>query len=248
MSKCSLSPYNLSEDVNQLYEIVNASKTIDLNFGEIDTKLNFSIPSDIKFNTDNINSELDSLNDYINNDINDYLKCLANKSQTEIFDSLKNTIPQIKDLLTLIPKINNLIPNIEKIHKFAPDNSKVNEFFDNIIKSIKTIEKYIAVLISSLILIISLIILLLAISTISLISLFVKNITSTYIIIIIIVYCILTFVLGNLLKNYIEKKLNENITNKLIMLKNEINILVNTIKNDVNQGIDVINRINSSGV
>lgn len=258
MTECSLSPYQLTGNINDFYEIMNASKTLDLNFGNMDSKVTFDIPTDVNFNTDKVNSELDNITKYINNDLEKYLSCLANKSENEIFDSLKNTIPQLKNLLELIPKINNLIPQIEKLHKFSPDSEIVSAFFDKILNTIRTIDKYIAILITSLIIIISLIILLLAISTVSLISLFVKPVTYKYVIIVIIVYCILTFILASVIKNYVENQLNDVIANRIILLRNEINQLVELIRTEVNVGVDFVNQgidqansgvnINSSGV
>ena len=253
MTDCSLSPYQLTGNINDFYEIMNASKTLDLNFGNMDSKVTFDIPTDVNFNTDKVNSELNSITEYINNDLEKYLSCLANKS-----DSLKNTISQLKNLLELIPKINNLIPQIEKLHKFSPNSEVVSAFFDKILDTIRTIDKYIAILITSLIIIISLIILLLAISTISLISLFVKPVTYKYVIIVIAVYCILTLILASVIKNYVENQLNDVIANRIILLRNEINQLVELIRTEVNQDIDLVNQgidqsnsgvnINSSGV
>ena len=35
MSSCQLNPYHLETDINSMYEIMSASKTLDINFGEI---------------------------------------------------------------------------------------------------------------------------------------------------------------------------------------------------------------------
>ena len=38
MNECSLSPYQINEDINDFYDIISASKTLDLQFGNIDSK------------------------------------------------------------------------------------------------------------------------------------------------------------------------------------------------------------------
>ena len=90
------------------------------------------IPSNLEFINENINSELTSLSEYINNDIEEYLTCLATKSESEVINSLKTTVPQITEVFNIITKLNKLIPNIDKLKKFTPSNDYVNKMVDSL--------------------------------------------------------------------------------------------------------------------
>ena len=232
MSSCRLSPLSLS-DINDMYDIISGSETIDLKFGGINSEVTFDIPKNIDFNKDNINIELDKITEYINNDINTYLSCLATKREAEIFSSLKNAIPHLTDLFNLIPKINNLIPNIEKLKRFIPENDDINENVQSIIDSVKVIDKYASTLITLLLIILCVLILILSISTLTFVSLFIKNTSSLHMMIIILIYLIITFIIGYYVKNYIEDELNIAITGKLETLKVEIDQIVNQIKSNI---------------
>ena len=81
MSECQLEPYQISGDLNSFYEIISEPKSIDLNLGDVSSNITMDVPSNLNFNNENINSELNSLSEYINNDIEEYLSCLASKSE-----------------------------------------------------------------------------------------------------------------------------------------------------------------------
>jgi len=216
-----------------MYEIMSASKTLDMDFGEIHTELTFDMPNNINFKNDNINKELDNITTYINTDINSYLNCLATKSEAEIITSLKSSVSHFTDLFNLIPKINNLIPNIEKLKGFIPENDDINANIQSIIDSVKVIDKYASTLITLLLIILCVLILILSISTLTFVSLFIKTTSSVHMIIIILIYLIITFIIGYFVKNYIEDELNIAITGKLETLKVEIDQIVNQIKSNI---------------
>ena len=233
MSSCQLTSFNLETDLNSMYDIISGSETIDLKFGGINSEVTFDMPKNIDFNKDNINTELDNITEYINNDINTYLSCLATKSEAEIFSSLKNAIPHFTSLFNLIPKINKLIPNIEKLKGFIPGNDAINANVQSIIDSVKVIDKYASTLITLLLIILCVFVLILSISTLTFVSLFIKKTSSVHMIIIILIYLIITFIIGYFVKNYIEDELNIAITGKLETLKGEIDQIVNQIKSNI---------------
>jgi hypothetical protein len=233
MNSCQLNPYHLGNDINNMYDIVSASKAFDVKFGGIDTSVTFDMPKNINFVTDNINHELNNITNYINTDINTYLSCLATKSEAEILSSLQSSVSHITELFNLIPKINNLIPNIEKLKRFIPENEEINANIQSVIDSVKVIDKYASTLITLLLIILCVLILILSISTLTFVSLFIKNTSSLHMIIIILIYLIITFITGFFVKRYIEGELNTAITGKLETLKVDIDQIVNQIRSNL---------------
>jgi predicted PurR-regulated permease PerM len=216
-----------------MYEIVSASKTLNMDFGGIQTGLTFEVPKDINFNNQNINDELRNITEYINNDINNYLSCLSTKSEAEIISSLEHSGSHFTELINLIPKINSLIPNIEKLKTFLPENQDINRSINGVIDSLKVIDKYASILITLLLIILSTLLLILSISTLIFISLFVEQISSKHMIAIIIVYVIITLIISYFVKNYIEEELNKSVTQKLNHVKSDINNIINLIKSNI---------------
>ena len=123
MSECKLEPYQLSGDLNNFFEIVSESKSIDFKLGDVSSNITMDIPSNLEFNNENINSELTSLSEYINKDIEEYLSCLASKSESEVINSLKTTVPQITEVFNIIidPIKNDSLINSDSSNVFFED-------------------------------------------------------------------------------------------------------------------------------
>ncbi len=233
MSSCRLNPYQFSNELNSFYDVVNASRTIDMNLGgDFKTELTFEMPDNINFNDNNINEELRQITEYVNNDIDEYLSCLATKSESEIMKSLKNSTSQLAQLITLIPKINKLIPNVEKLKNFIPDNTDINQNVESILDSIKVIDKHVSTLIALLLIVLSVLILILSIATITFVSLFTK-ISSIHMLVIIVIYLIVVSLVCYYVKSKIEKELNTAITVKLQNLKSDMNNVTNQIRSNI---------------